>query len=102
LKGVSLDSDLGHNRYLLQKEWDKNKSKAMVIMINPSTAGEVAIDYTTLYVINNLYDLDFGSVEIVNLFSNVDGNRRTGKAFQNMRRKIRIRSYYQGKKRIKS
>ncbi len=64
-------------RYLLRKEWDKNKSKAMVIMINPSIAGEVSMDHTTMYVINNLFELDFGSVDIVNIFPNVDGSRKT-------------------------
>jgi len=77
VKTEAIFSEDRQHRYLLRKEWDKNKAKAMVIMINPSTAGEVAIDYTTLYVINNLYDLDFGSVDIVNIFSNVDGSRRT-------------------------
>lgn len=51
--------------------------KAMVIMINPSIAGEVSIDHTTMYVIYNLFELDFGSVDIVNIFSNVDGSRKT-------------------------
>jgi hypothetical protein len=64
-------------RYLLRKEWDKNKKKVMVIMINPSTAAEVFIDHTTMYVINNLFKLDVGAVDIVNLFPNVDGSRKT-------------------------
>ncbi len=64
-------------RYLLRKEWDKNKKKVMVIMINPSTAAEVFIDHTTMYVINNLFKLDFGAVDIVNLFPNVNGSRKT-------------------------
>ena len=64
------------HRYLLRKEWDKNKSKAMVIMINPSIAAEVLIDHTTMYVINNLFKLNFGVVDIVNIFSNVDGSRK--------------------------
>lgn len=65
------------HRYLLRKEWDKNKSKAMVIMINPSIATEVLIDHTTMYVMNNLFKLNFGTVDIVNIFSNVDGSRKT-------------------------
>ncbi|WP_237714811.1 DUF1643 domain-containing protein [Pelosinus fermentans] len=64
-------------RYLLRKEWDKNKKKVLVIMINPSTAAEVFIDHTTMYVINNLSKLDFGAVDIVNLFPNIDGSRKT-------------------------
>lgn len=46
-------------------------------MINPSISGEVVIDHTTMYVMNNLYKLNFGSVDIVNIFSNVDGGRKT-------------------------
>lgn len=60
------------HRYLLRKEWDKNKPKAMVIMTNPSSAGEISIDHTTMYVINNLLKLDFGSVDVVNIFSMID------------------------------
>ncbi|SHH84017.1 hypothetical protein SAMN02745135_02356 [Caloranaerobacter azorensis DSM 13643] len=62
----------GKHRYLLKKEWDKRKKKAMVIMINPSSADSMVIDHTTMYVINNLSKLDFGSVDIVNMFSKID------------------------------
>lgn len=61
-------------RYLLRKKWDKNKKKVMVIMINPSTAAEIFIDHTTMYVINNLFKLDVGAVDIVNLFPNKQCN----------------------------
>ncbi len=73
---VVFSKDKEH-RYLLRKEWDKTKSKAMVIMINPSIATEVLIDHTTMYVMNNLSKLNFGAVDIVNIFSNVDGSRAT-------------------------
>jgi hypothetical protein len=72
---VIFSKDKQH-RYLLRKEWDKGKDKAMVVMINPSLAGEILMDHTTMYVINNLVRLDFGSVDIVNIFSNVDGSRK--------------------------
>lgn len=55
-------------RYLLRKEWNNKKKKAMVIMINPSSADTLTLDYTTLYTLNNLQTLNFGSVDIVNLF----------------------------------
>ena len=57
-------------RYTLSKEWNK-KPKAMVIMNNPSSAGEVSLDLTTLYTINNLVALDYGGCEIVNLYPKV-------------------------------
>jgi hypothetical protein len=47
----------------------------MILMISPSYANEIMMDMTTLFVINNLYRLDFGVAEIVNLFSAVDGSR---------------------------
>ena len=65
-------SDDKKQRYLLRKEWDSKKRKAMVLMINPSSAGEISIDFTTMYVINNLVNLDYGSVEILNLFSSMN------------------------------
>lgn len=65
-------SEDGKHRYLLKKEWNKAKKKAMVIMINPSSADGMVIDHTTMYVINNLSKLDFGSVDIVNMFSKID------------------------------
>lgn len=68
-------SEDGQHRYLLKKEWDKRKKKAMVIMKNPSDAGKLILDYTTMLVINNLVRLDFGSVEILNLYSRI--NART-------------------------
>jgi len=77
IKTETVFSEDRQHRYLLRKEWDKNKSKAMVIMINPSIAGEVVIDHTTMYVMNNLFKLNFGTVDIVNIFSNVDGSRKT-------------------------
>ena len=41
-------------------------------MINPSSAGEISIDFTTMYVVNNLVNLDYGSVEILNIFSMIN------------------------------
>lgn len=58
-------------RYLLRKEWDSKKKKAMVVMINPSTANDISMDFTTLYTLNNLQSLDFGGVDIVNLYPKI-------------------------------
>ena len=38
-------------------------------MMNPSTADLLTLDYTTMYILNNLAKLDFGSVDIVNIVS---------------------------------
>lgn len=60
------------HRYLLTKEWDNKKKKALVIMKNPSYSDGVIVDHTTMFVINNLYKLDYGSVDIANIFSKID------------------------------
>ena len=39
---VVYSDDMKH-RYIIRKEWDKNKPKATIIMINPSSANEVEI-----------------------------------------------------------
>lgn len=65
---VVYSDDMNH-RYIIRKEWDKNKPKATIIMINPSSANEVEIDHTTMNVINNLNRLEYGAVDITNLFS---------------------------------
>lgn len=58
-------------RYLLSKEWNNKKKKAMVIMVNPSTADDVKMDFTTLYTLNNLQELDYGIAEIVNIYPRI-------------------------------
>jgi len=69
LKTEAVFSDDGKHRFLLHKEWDKTKKSALVIMKNPSQANIVKLDATTMYVINNLLEMDYGAVYIANLFS---------------------------------
>jgi hypothetical protein len=71
LKSEAVFSDDRKHRLLLRKEWDKNKKSAMVIMINPNTADTFNMDMTTMLVLNNLYKLGFGSVNIVNLYTRI-------------------------------
>lgn len=76
VKTEAIFSEDRQHRYLLRKEWDKNKKKAMVMMVSPSYADAVLMDTTTMCVVNNLYRLDdYGSVDIVNLYSAIDGSR---------------------------
>lgn len=75
IKTEAIFSEDRQHRYLLRKEWDKNKKKAMVLMVSPSYADGVITDTTTMCVVNNLYRLDYGGVDIVNLYSAVDGSR---------------------------
>ncbi len=71
VKSKALFSDDGQHRLLLRKEWDKNKKTAMIVMINPNTADTLNYDLTTMLVINNLNELGFGSLNIVNLYSRI-------------------------------
>ncbi len=71
MKSKALFSDDGEHRLLLRREWDKNGKTAMIIMINPNSADTLCMDMTTMLVLNNLYKLGFGSVNIVNLYSRI-------------------------------
>ncbi len=62
-------SDDRTRRYLLLREWDAKKPKALIIMTNPSIAGTIALDFTTMYILNNITQLGYGSVNIANLVS---------------------------------
>lgn len=73
---VIYNDDKTH-RYLLRKEWDSNKPSAEIIMLYPSSADTVTVDHTTMFVLHNLERLDYGSVNIVNLFSSINGKRST-------------------------
>ncbi|MGL4670968.1 DUF1643 domain-containing protein [Cetobacterium sp.] len=84
LKTEAIFSDNKRNRFLLKKEWDSKKLKAMVLMINPSTADEIQIDFTTLYTLNNLSKLGYGSVDVTNLYSHI-GALRTREESKEMR-----------------
>ena len=69
MKTETIFSDDRSHRYILRKEWDTKKPKATIIMTNPSTADILTLDYTTLYILNNIVRLNFGAVDIVNLIS---------------------------------
>lgn len=69
---TALFSDDGKKRYLLQKIWDSQKSKMMIIMLAPSDASGIELDSTTLLVLNNASRLGYGSVSIVNLFTTLN------------------------------
>ena len=71
LRTETVFSDDRLNRYLLRKGWDTKKPRATIIMTNPSVADLMTMDYTTLYILNNISKLDFGAVDIVNLSSRI-------------------------------
>ena len=65
-------SDDGAYRYSLRKVWDETKPSLAILMICPSSSGEVAVDTSTMLTLGNCYRLGYGSVTIVNLFSKVN------------------------------
>lgn len=69
IKSTAIVSDDGNYRYRLTRVWDNNKQSATVIMLNPSKANELKSDKTVMNLTNFLIDNNFGSVNIVNLFS---------------------------------
>lgn len=65
-------SDDGVKRYSLVKTWDESKPSLAIIMLAPSEASGIALDNTTLLVLNNASRLGYGSVTVVNLFARID------------------------------
>ncbi len=59
------------HRYSITKTWDNKKTKALIIMKNPSSSELLESDLTTMLVINNLAKLDYGSVIVCNLMSTI-------------------------------
>lgn len=49
---------------------------------SPSYADAILQDQTTMYVVNNLYRLDFGSVDIANIFPALNGKPSTDEQIQ--------------------
>ena len=72
IKTEQMVDDSDERRYLLKIDWNKEKSRACVIMLSPGSMNGISYDRTTNFVLENLVRLDYGGVEIVNLFSNVD------------------------------
>lgn len=59
----------GSYRYLLRREWDTTKPKALWIMLNPSTANHQEDDPTVKSCIQFTSKWGYGSFEVVNLFA---------------------------------
>lgn len=72
LRTEILMSDDGSKRYALKKVWDPGKPSLAIIMLAPSSAGEVAMDNSSMLTVNNCHRLGKGRVTIVNLFSKIN------------------------------
>lgn len=62
-------SDCGKYRYLLRRTWDHAKPRALLIMLNPSTADGHQDDATIRSCVRLLVGLGYGSMEVVNCFA---------------------------------
>ena len=61
-------SDCGKYRYELHREWDKDKKKVLLIMLNPSTADHVEDDLTTRRCIKYAERWGYGGIMIGNIY----------------------------------
>lgn len=71
--------------FVVKKEWDKNKRKALVLMKNAGLADEIMQDQTTMYVVNNLTKLEYGSFVIMNLFPSLVNEDTNESATENLK-----------------
>lgn len=62
-------SDCGTYRYLLRRTWDHSKPRALVVMLNPSTADAEVDDATIRSLVRLLRGAGYGSFEVVNVFA---------------------------------
>lgn len=85
LKTEIIYDDEMKNKYVVKKEWDKNKRKALILMKSAGLADEIIQDQTTMYVMNNLAKLDYGSVIILNLFPSLEGEDTNESATENLK-----------------
>lgn len=57
------------HRVSLTKSWNNELPSAAILMCNASSSDIIRQDYTTMFCINSLSELGYGSVTIVNMFS---------------------------------
>lgn len=88
IKVVVTESDDAKHRYVLYKEWDKDKPACTIITLFPGSAELVITDTTQMLITNHLYQLGYGAFYSVNLFSKVGISARGMKAFTNATNKI--------------
>ncbi|MBC2920300.1 DUF1643 domain-containing protein [Staphylococcus saprophyticus] len=72
LETEAIFSDNNQHRYLLKKTWDKDKKIISVITCYPNLEGTQKLDLTTQLILNKVSEMkDFGSINFVNLYSNM-------------------------------
>ncbi|ANZ34352.1 DUF1643 domain-containing protein [Staphylococcus carnosus] len=72
LETEAIFSDEQQHRYLLKKTWDSEKQTLTIITMYPNFMGLLRIDLTTQLIMNKVSEMDaFGSINFVNLYSNI-------------------------------
>ncbi|MEX5833155.1 MULTISPECIES: DUF1643 domain-containing protein [Staphylococcus] len=72
LETEAIFSDDNQHRYLLKKTWDNDKKIISVITCYPNFEGTKKLDLTTQLIMNKVVEMDeFGSINFVNLYSNI-------------------------------
>ncbi|WP_198143723.1 DUF1643 domain-containing protein, partial [Staphylococcus haemolyticus] len=72
LKTEAIFSDDKQHRYLLKKTWNSEKQSITIITMYPHYDGILNIDLTTQLIMNKVSEMDaFGSINFVNLYSNI-------------------------------
>jgi hypothetical protein len=69
VQGLALFSPCGLCRYSLQRSWDDDAPVLVFLMLNPSTADEVATDATLRVCLRRAMTGGFGMLRVLNLFA---------------------------------
>jgi len=72
IKSEAVFSDDHKFRYLLHREWIRERRHAMVLSISPSSQVGATTDLTTMLITTNVNKADYGGFSLVNLISAVD------------------------------
>lgn len=68
-KGEAVYSPDERFRYRLLREWDREKPRLLLVMLNPSKATAERSDGTITRCISFARDFEFGSLSVVNIFA---------------------------------
>lgn len=69
LENDAVISSCGQYRYLLRRTWDYGKLRALLVMLNPSTADATQDDATIRSCVRLLSGHGCGSMEVVNVYA---------------------------------
>ncbi len=94
LETEAIFSDDQQHRYLLKNTWDSEKQTITIITMYPNYTGLLRIDLTTQLIINKISEMDaFGSINFVNLYSNITTPINLKHLESFIKRKV-IKKYY--------